>query len=59
MRKEARMGEWQDKAEGKLKETEGKLTDDEVREKQGQAQQKVGAAKGAFEDVTDKVRDDE
>jgi uncharacterized protein YjbJ (UPF0337 family) len=53
------MGEWQDKAEGKLKETEGKLTDDEVREKQGQAQQKVGTAKGAFEDVTDKVRDDE
>jgi uncharacterized protein YjbJ (UPF0337 family) len=53
------MGESQDKAEGKLKETEGKLTDDELREKQGQAQQKVGAAKGAWEDVKDKARDDE
>jgi len=44
------MGEWK----GKAKEAEGKLTDDELREKQGQAEQKVDEVK---EEVSEKWDD--
>ena len=46
-----------DKVEGTIKEGEGKLTGDELREKQGQAQQKVGEGKETLEDAKDEARE--
>jgi uncharacterized protein YjbJ (UPF0337 family) len=50
-----------DRVEGKLKETEGKLTDDESREAEGRVQGEYGEkkdeARGAWENLKDKVGD--
>jgi uncharacterized protein YjbJ (UPF0337 family) len=50
-----------DRVEGKLKEMEGKVTDDESREAEGRIQGEFGEkkddARGAWEDVKDKVGD--
>lgn len=47
----------QDKVEGKLKEKEGELTGDTMREKQGEAQQKVGEVKDKADGLKDEVND--
>ena len=51
------MGEWGDKAEGELKETEGKLTGDEMREKQGQGEEAWADVKERGEDVKEEVEE--
>ncbi len=44
---------------GKTKEAEGKLTDDELREKQGQAEQKLEQAKKGAAEKWDEARSDD
>ena len=50
------MGEFIDKAKGKMKQAEGRVTGDRVREGQGVLEEKKGEAKGAFEDLKQRAK---
>ena len=51
------MGEWTDKAKGKLKETAGVATGDRELEAEGKKDTAKGNIKGAFEDAKHAVKD--
>lgn len=50
------MGEFIDKAKGKIKQMEGGLTGDRERQAEGVADEEKGKAKGAFERVKESVK---
>ena len=51
------MGEWTDKAKGKIKETAGVATGDRDLEAEGKKDTAKGNVKGAFEDAKHAVKD--
>jgi uncharacterized protein YjbJ (UPF0337 family) len=51
------MGEWTDKAKGKVKETTGAATGNRDLEAEGKKDTAKGKAKGAFEDAKHAVKD--
>ena len=51
------MGEWTDKAKGKVKETVGAATGDRSLEAEGKTDTAKGNVKGAFEDAKHAVKD--
>ena len=51
------MGEWTDKAKGKIKETAGVATGDRELEAEGKKDTAKGNIKGAFEDAKHAVKD--
>ena len=51
------MGEYTDKIKGKVNQIKGTLTDDDSTRAKGEAQEKKGEAKGAFERGKAKVKE--
>lgn len=51
------MGENTDKLKGHIKEAAGDITDDKSLEREGKIDQASGTAKGAIDDVKEKLKD--
>jgi uncharacterized protein YjbJ (UPF0337 family) len=51
------MGETTDQAKGRIKQAAGDLTDDKDLKREGKGDELLGKAKGALDDLKDKVDD--